>query len=1068
MRNKFKLILFCAIILVPFVAFSQEEDPLSPTNIVRLPEVLPPSPNASSLGEYGGIPLNKSTGRPNIEIPLLEVSTQNLKIPISLSYTTDGFKVNQIASRVGLGWSLNAGGVITRTVSDGIDELSSVPTIPQDFENSVDNLAVCNFLLSVDQGSFDYEDMQPDVFSFNFNGYYGEFIIRNNQIFFLDYSNLLIESEFTNNGQTIDGFSFRITTPDGVKYYFGGSSGTEYSASESFGFNCGRYKDFNIAPTAWYLRKIIHPNDDSIEFSYSIVNLDYKASISQSQSRRQKFSEVQAFGCWDHEIEELIPPMESSSTCIQRILNTGVRLESISTSSYSKVNFTYNTRQDLVGDYSVKDITLINQNTSEIIKKISMDYYSIDCNLFPNTWNASDAELKSRLFLKSIKNFDKNSSKSNDYIFEYNDIYNLPARLSYSCDHWGYYNGKNNQNLLYLDYPNINNLNTLYVLFDATADRNPDINYAQKGLLSKIIYPTGGYENIEYEQNGYQETVGGVTSEKYFGGLRVKRITKNSGLNPGSGDEVKRYYYTYLDDLDHSSATNLLVPQMEYLNLGTYKSTTTCGGSDCENSKADYYSLGSQSKYPLSLFNVSNICYPSVVESYGENFENGGVETHFDIEKNHPAYMLYGNDYMAFPALSNQLNGKIEFERYFKGTVNNFTPIKDVTYNYLVDNRVSQLFHGYVIRKNYFEPCYLSGDLGSGYFSVLKYDIPVMWSYLDIKITKEYDEGSGGLLNKQINFYHNSINNLSPSNIVSTNSIGQNLSLKIKYNDDYNSLPLPTWIQTLKDKNIKGIPVETIKIKKIQNVDFVIGGNINIYDDNDINIHFVYELKLEQPLVLSSFINSYVNTNGVFVFDNHYELANEFLSYDNFGNSLSRRVANDHTVSFIWDYQQSLPIAKCINSSYSNMAYTSFEADGKGNWSFSSIPEVNATAPTGTKAYNLSNGSLTKTISNNNEYIISYWRPTTLSALFITGTQSGYPISGSTINGWRYYEHKISGQTIATLTGVGLIDEVRLYPINAQMVTMTFEPLIGLTSQCVENNRITYYEYDAFNRLSII
>jgi hypothetical protein len=60
-----------------------------------------------------------------------------------------------------------------------------------------------------------------------------------------------------------------------------------------------------------------------------------------------------------------------------------------------------------------------------------------------------------------------------------------------------------------------------------------------------------------------------------------------------------------------------------------------------------------------------------------------------------------------------------------------------------------------------------------------------------------------------------------------------------------------------------------------------------------------------------------------------------------------------------------------------------------------------------------------------------------------------------------------SGGTI-TVSGSGTIDELRLYPKGAFMTTYTYAPLIGITSQCDLNNRISYYEYDSVGRLSLI
>jgi len=191
-------------------------------------------------------------------------------------------------------------------------------------------------------------------------------------------------------------------------------------------------------------------------------------------------------------------------------------------------------------------------------------------------------------------------------------------------------------------------------------------------------------------------------------------------------------------------------------------------------------------------------------------------------------------------------------------------------------------------------------------------------------------------------------------------------------------------------------------------------------------------------------------------------------AYDSYGNILQATPKDGIIKSFIWDYQNKFPIAEVSNGSTNNIAYTSFEAEGKGNWTFSGTPVSDATVPTGRKAYALSAGAITKPITSTVTYLISYWRPINLSALTIAGTQAGYPIAGRTVNGWKYYEHKITGQTTASINGSGLIDELRLCPSNALMSTSTYEPLKGLTSRCDPTNRIAYYDYDVFGRLVLV
>jgi hypothetical protein len=65
-----------------------------------------------------------------------------------------------------------------------------------------------------------------------------------------------------------------------------------------------------------------------------------------------------------------------------------------------------------------------------------------------------------------------------------------------------------------------------------------------------------------------------------------------------------------------------------------------------------------------------------------------------------------------------------------------------------------------------------------------------------------------------------------------------------------------------------------------------------------------------------------------------------------------------------------------------------------------------------------------------------------------------------------YYEYNIvSGTASISLHGSSVIDELRLYPANSRMHSATYDPLIGKTSACDENNRIVYYTYDNLGRL---
>src|SRR6185503_15830491 len=84
--------------------------------------VTTPSPTAASLGKYGDVPVSLYTGVPDISIPIFTAKGHTLELPITLRYHASGIRVEEIGGWAGIGWSLDAGGAITRTVRGLADE----------------------------------------------------------------------------------------------------------------------------------------------------------------------------------------------------------------------------------------------------------------------------------------------------------------------------------------------------------------------------------------------------------------------------------------------------------------------------------------------------------------------------------------------------------------------------------------------------------------------------------------------------------------------------------------------------------------------------------------------------------------------------------------------------------------------------------------------------------------------------------------------------------------------------------------------------------------------------------
>lgn len=298
------------------------------------------------------------------------------------------------------------------------------------------------------------------------------------------------------------------------------------------------------------------------------------------------------------------------------------------------------------------------------------------------------------------------------------------------------------------------------------------------------------------------------------------------------------------------------------------------------------------------------------------------------------------------------------------------------------------------------------------------------------------------------------------SSTINTNSQGKILNSKTWYPFDYNDVSGYN-INTLISKNIISIPIK----EEVSINGKIVSGSVFKYSSDGL------------PLSLYNYENS--NLADTTVHNRNLILPSNYVSKTNINYDANRNLKhlsnnNSPEQVYIWSNEINsstgknvdfAPVAIIKNADSLSVAYTSFEAATKGNWTYSGSQTADVTSPTGTKCYNLSSGSMTKGLLNASiKYIVSYW-----------SKNGSYVVSGNllvkqgrSVGGWTFFEHEISGVTTTTISGTGSIDEVRLYPRAAFMNTYTFKYSVGTTSHCDENNKITYYEYDSHSRLILI
>ncbi|WP_315819968.1 hypothetical protein [Paraflavitalea speifideaquila] len=172
------------------------------------------------MTKYGDLPIGLFTGTAQFNIPLYNITSGKISHAVSVDYSTNGIKIDEIPGSVGSSWSLKAGGVITKTTLGLPDDVGSVfRNKPASHENN--SLEMYHFLVN----NVEPADPQPDVYNFSFDGYNGKFIIVDGQIKQEKHAAIKIERP------TAD--VFRITTPNGFQYYFGENMAYEESESKN-------------------------------------------------------------------------------------------------------------------------------------------------------------------------------------------------------------------------------------------------------------------------------------------------------------------------------------------------------------------------------------------------------------------------------------------------------------------------------------------------------------------------------------------------------------------------------------------------------------------------------------------------------------------------------------------------------------------------------------------------------------------------------------------------------------------------------------------------------------------
>ncbi|MEO1262602.1 MAG: polymorphic toxin type 47 domain-containing protein [Bacteroidota bacterium] len=459
-------------------------------------EHVPSSPEAAALMKFVDVPVSHYTGVPNISIPITTVSNRSLSVPISLSYHASGNRVNEVANWVGLGWKLNAGGMITRKVRGQADDLNK-PGVAMGFIEFRDNFSfhdepdddpasVMDWIANEDVTNanilaLNCFDTQPDEFYFSIGGTDGKFAFtwEDGALPVVSSStDVIIDSyELGPDGRSIA--SWKLIGPDGLVYTFGVRETTETFSELSLDDPCNG--GTNSYTSGWHLSSIENPNlGIAVQFEYT----------GYMTEEEWDFVETLSYG------NGFIPncpypsPYEQGKSSLSRskVKIQGQRISMITSLDGGQVlEFVANTqRTDDAGLLSTANFTRLDEiiwreGDGNVIFKYNLDYTTAG-----------------RLLLTSVQQEGANGELVPPHELVY-DPQHLPDIHSKNIDHWGYFNGASNSSLIpghLLATPTCD-------VYHPGADREPNPDFGRASILEKIFYPTGGSSAFVYEGNTY-------------------------------------------------------------------------------------------------------------------------------------------------------------------------------------------------------------------------------------------------------------------------------------------------------------------------------------------------------------------------------------------------------------------------------------------------------------------------------------------------------------------------------------------------------------------------------------
>lgn len=193
--------------------------------------------------------------------------------------------------------------------------------------------------------------------------------------------------------------------------------------------------------------------------------------------------------------------------------------------------------------------------------------------------------------------------------------------------------------------------------------------------------------------------------------------------------------------------------------------------------------------------------------------------------------------------------------------------------------------------------------------------------------------------------------------------------------------------------------------------------------------------------------------------------------YNTSGDLIGITSATGKVNTLLYDYDGRYIVGNITNATSSDCAYTSFEGNNHNNFVIDNSGIIPENGLTGTKCYDAFKNISLPMQAGTDKKILSFWWKGNAPSIALSNGTPVLKEQTAPILGWVFYLYEIPSGTTSINIGyrsanASFVDELRCYPISARMATTTYNLPFGKSSVCSASNRLSFFEYDEFGRIS--